>query len=105
MVCSVLLIQWQFILRSLMSMPKLTVKRLQDRIADAQHDIESIGIHIASQNESSMSLEQIQGLRGLQEMYRKRIVNLHAKIASVPAHESTTQVTQKDAEGLLKLVP
>jgi hypothetical protein len=67
-----------------MKMPKLTVKRLQDRIADARHDIESIGIHIAQQNESSISSEQIRGLRGLQEMYRKRIVKLDAKIASVP---------------------
>jgi hypothetical protein len=67
-----------------MNMPKLTVKRLQDRIADARHDIESIGIHLAQQNESSISSEQIRGLRGLQEMYRKRIVKLDAKIASVP---------------------
>ena len=66
-----------------MSMPILLVKHLQDRIADAQHDIESIEIHIVKQDESSISAELIQGLRGLQEMYRKRIVKLDADIASV----------------------
>jgi hypothetical protein len=67
-----------------MSMFNSLVKHLQDRIADAQHDIESIETHLVKQNESSISPEQIQGLRGLQEMYRKRIVNLDADIASVP---------------------
>jgi hypothetical protein len=67
-----------------MSMPNLLVKHLQDRIADAQHDIESIEIHIVKQNESSISAELVQSLRGLQEMYRKRIVKLHAEITSVP---------------------
>jgi hypothetical protein len=65
-------------------MSRITIKRLQDRIADARHDIESIGIHIAEHNESSISPEQILGLRGLQEMYRKRIVKLDEKIASIP---------------------
>jgi hypothetical protein len=51
---------------------------------DAQHDIESIEMHLVKQNESSISAEQIQGLRGLQEMYRKRIVKLDAEITSVP---------------------
>jgi hypothetical protein len=59
-------------------------KRLQDRIADAQHDIDSIEMHIVKQNESSISLDQVQGLRGLQEMYRKRILKLDAEIATVP---------------------
>jgi hypothetical protein len=61
-----------------------SLKHLQDRIADANHDIESIEMHLVKQNESSISPEQIQGLRGLQEMYRKRIVKLDADIASVP---------------------
>jgi hypothetical protein len=64
-------------------MPNSLVKRLQDRIADAQHDIESIEIYIVKQNESSISTEQVQGLRGLQEIYRKRLVKLDAEIASV----------------------
>jgi hypothetical protein len=68
-----------------MSMPNSLVKHLQDRIADAQHDIESIEMHIVKQNESSISLDQIQGLQGLQEMYRKRIVKVDAEIASVPS--------------------
>ena len=68
-----------------MSTPNLLAKHLQDRIADAQHDIESIEIHIVKQNESSISAELVQGLRGLQEMYRKRIVKLDAEIASVPS--------------------
>ena len=67
-----------------MSMPNSSVKHLQDRIADAKHDIESIEMHLVGQNESSISAELVQGLRGLQEMYRKRIVKLHAEITSVP---------------------
>jgi hypothetical protein len=35
-----------------MSTPNLLAKHLQDRIADAQHDIESIEIHIVKQDES-----------------------------------------------------
>jgi hypothetical protein len=68
-----------------MSMPNSLVKHLQDRIADAKHDIESIEMHLVKQNESSISPDQVQGLRGLQEMYRKRIVKLDAEIASVPS--------------------
>lgn len=68
-----------------MSMPNTVVKRLQDRIADAKHDIESTEMHLVKQNESSISPDQVQGLRGLQEMYRKRIVKLDAEIASVPS--------------------
>jgi hypothetical protein len=65
-----------------MSMSNSLVKHLQDRIADAQHDIESI--EIVKQDESSISAELVQGLRGLQEMHRKRIVKLDAEITSVP---------------------
>jgi hypothetical protein len=65
-------------------MPNSLVKHLQDRIADAKHDIESIEMHLVKQNESSISPDQVQGLRGLQEMYLKRIVKLDAEIASVP---------------------
>jgi len=68
-----------------MSMPNSLVKHLQERIADAQHDIESIEMHLVKQNESSISPDHVQGLRGLQEMYRKRIVKLDAEIASVPS--------------------
>jgi Tfp pilus assembly protein PilW len=67
-----------------MSMPNSLVKHLQDRIADAKHDIESIEMHLVKQNESSISADQVQGLRGLQKMYRKRIVKLDAEIATVP---------------------
>ena len=62
-----------------------STKHLQDRIADAKHDIESIEMHLVKQNESSISPDQVQGLRGLQEMYRKRIAKLDAEIASVPS--------------------
>jgi hypothetical protein len=72
-----------------MSMPN-SLKRLQDRIADAQHDIESIEMHIVKQDESSISAELVQGLRGLQEMYRRRIVKLDAEIASYRTEERTT---------------
>jgi hypothetical protein len=61
-----------------------SLKHLQDRIADAQHDIDSIEMHIVKQNESSISPDQAQGLRGFQEMYRKRILKLDAEIATVP---------------------
>jgi len=73
-----------------MSMPNSLVKRLQDRIADAQHDIESIEMHLVKQDESSISMEQVRGLRGLQEMYQKRIVKLDAEIASYQTEEKTT---------------
>ena len=65
-----------------MSMPNSLVKHLQDRIADAKHDIESIEMHIVKQDESSISAELIKGLRGLQKMYRRRIANLDAEIVS-----------------------
>ena len=68
-----------------MSMPNSLVNDLQGRIADAKHDIESIEMHLDKQNESSISPDQVEGLRGLQEMYRKRIVKLDAEIASVPS--------------------
>jgi hypothetical protein len=63
-----------------MSVPNSLVKHLQDRIADAQHDIDSIDIHIVSKNGSSISPEHIHGLRGLQAMYRKRIAKLNAEM-------------------------
>jgi len=72
-----------------MSMPN-SLKRLRDRIADAQHDIESIEIHIVKQDESSTSAELVQGLRGLQEMYQKRIVKLDAEITSYQTEKKTT---------------
>jgi hypothetical protein len=43
------------------------VKHLQDRIADAQHDIESIEIHLVKQDDSSISAGLVQDLRGLQK--------------------------------------
>jgi hypothetical protein len=72
-----------------MSMPN-SLKRLQDQIADAQHDIESIEMHIVKQDESSISAELVQGLRGLQEMYQKRIVKLDAEIAFYQTEKKTT---------------
>jgi hypothetical protein len=72
-----------------MSMPN-TLKRLQDRIADAQHDIDSIEMHIVKQDESSTSAELVLGLRGLQEMYQRRIVKLDAEIVSYQTEEKTT---------------
>jgi hypothetical protein len=42
-------------------------------------------MHLVKQNESSISPELVQGLRGLQEMYGKRIVKLDAEIASIPS--------------------
>jgi hypothetical protein len=79
-----------------MSMPNSLVKHLQDRIADAKHDIESIEMHLVKQNESSISADQVQGLRGLQKMYRKRIVKLDAEIATVPNQDRTTREACKD---------
>jgi hypothetical protein len=72
-----------------MSMPN-SLKRLQDRIADAQHDIDSIEMHIVKQDESSTSAELVLGLRGLQEMYQRRIVKLDAEIVSYQTEEKTT---------------
>jgi len=41
-------------------------------------------MQLEKQNEPSVALDQAPGLRGLQEMYRKRIAKLDAEIASVP---------------------
>jgi len=81
------------------SMPNSRVKRLQDRIADAQHDIESIGIQLEKPKEPSVALDQGPGLRGLQEMYRKRIAKLDTEIASVPnPGEATSETLPKPVQ-------
>ena len=54
-------------------MPKSAIDALRHQIDDSQHDIESIEIYIDKQDETSISTEQLSGLRGLQEMYRDRI--------------------------------
>ena len=61
-------------------MPKLAVSLLKHQIDESQHDIESIGIYIDKQNETSISTEQMSCLRGLQEMYRDRIIGQQAEI-------------------------
>jgi hypothetical protein len=61
-------------------MPKSAVSLLKHQIDESQHDIESIGIYIDKQDEASISLEQISCLRGLQEMYRERILCQQAEI-------------------------
>jgi hypothetical protein len=58
-------------------MPNSLVKHLQDRIADAKHDIESIEMHIVKQNESSISPDQVQGLRELCKKYLADYVVSH----------------------------
>ena len=65
-------------------MPDFFIKRLRGRIAEARHDIEAIEIHIASKDGASTSPQHIQGLRGLQEMYRKRIAQIDAEILAPP---------------------
>jgi hypothetical protein len=66
------------------SVPDSLIKRLRGRIAEARHDIEAIEIHIASKDGASTSPEHIEGLRGLQEMYRKRIAQIDAEILAPP---------------------
>jgi hypothetical protein len=66
------------------SVPNSLIKRLRGRIAEARHDIEAIEIHIASKDGASSSPEHIEGLRGLQEMYRKRIAQIDAEILAPP---------------------
>ena len=61
-------------------MPNPLIKHLRGRIAEARHDIEAIEIHIASKHGASTSPEHIEGLRGLQEMYQKRIAEIDAEI-------------------------
>jgi hypothetical protein len=56
---------------------------LRNRVAEAQHDVESIEIHIAKQDEASITPQQVECLRGLQEMYRDRIVGLEATISEL----------------------
>lgn len=61
-------------------MPKSAVNLLQHQIDESQHDIESIGIYLDKQNAASISTDQISCLRGLQEMYRDRILSQQAEI-------------------------
>jgi hypothetical protein len=64
--------------------PDSLIKHLRGRIAEARHDIEAIEIHIASEDGASTSPEHIEGLRGLQEMYRRRIAKIDAEILAPP---------------------
>jgi hypothetical protein len=61
-------------------MPKIAINLLKHQIEQSQHDIESIGIYIDKQDEASISPEQVSCLRGLQEMYRERILGQQAEI-------------------------
>jgi hypothetical protein len=61
-------------------MPKSAINLIKDQIDESQHDIESIGIYLDKQDEASISLEQMSCLRGLQEMYRERILGQQAEI-------------------------
>lgn len=61
-------------------MPKSAINLLNHQIDESQHDIESIGIYIDKQDETSISMEQMSCLRGLQEMYRERILSQQAEI-------------------------
>jgi hypothetical protein len=65
-------------------LPNSLIKHLRSRIAEARHDIEAIETHIASDDAASASPEHIEGLRGLQEMYRKRIAQIDAEILAPP---------------------
>jgi hypothetical protein len=56
-------------------MPQSIIKLLKHQIIESQHDIESIETYIAKQDEASISIEQVLLLRGLQDMYRQRIVS------------------------------
>jgi hypothetical protein len=56
-----------------------TIKLLNDQIDLSQHDIESIETYISKQDEAS--IVQVRLLRGLQDMYRQRIVSHQAEIS------------------------
>jgi hypothetical protein len=62
-------------------LPQSTIKLLNHQIDLSQHDIESIETYIAKQDEASLSIEQVRLLRGLQDMYRQRIVSHQAEIS------------------------
>ena len=62
-------------------MPQSIIKLLNHEIDQSQHDIEFIETHIAKQDEASLSIEQVRLLRGLQDMYRRKIVNHRAEIS------------------------
>jgi hypothetical protein len=67
---------------------------LRNRVAEAQHDVESIEIHIAKQDETSITPQQIECLRGLQEMYRDRIAGLEATISELSDEETAANEAQ-----------
>lgn len=60
-------------------MSQSTIKLLNDQIDLSQHDIESIETYISKQDEAS--IVQVRLLRGLQDMYRQRIVSHQAEIS------------------------
>ena len=89
-------------------MPELAIKLLNNRIDDANHDIESIGINVAKQDDSSISIETIHFLRGLQDMYRNRIVSQQAEISQLREEACTGAVgpiKQRDAVITFQCIP
>jgi hypothetical protein len=65
--------------------PKSAIKLHKAKIDDAEHDIEAIEIYVAKQDESST--EQVRYLRGIQGMYRKRIVSQQTEISKFELRE------------------
>jgi len=61
-------------------MPRSAINFLKHQIDESQHDIESIGIYIDKQDETTISTEQVSCLRGLQVIYRERILGQQTEI-------------------------
>jgi hypothetical protein len=66
---------------------------LQNKVAEDQHDIESIEIYLSKQDGASITSDQVYCLRGLQEMYRNRIVGLEVTIVQLSDEEAPAKKT------------
>jgi hypothetical protein len=67
---------------------------LNHQIEQSQFDIESIESYIGRPKQALISSDELTSLRGLQDMYRQRIVDRQAEISEIP---SRTEPTFKQA--------
>jgi hypothetical protein len=70
-------------------MRQLITQFLSHQIQQSQFDIESIESYIGRPKQALISSDELTSLRGLQDMYRRRIVDQQAEISDVPSPAET----------------
>jgi hypothetical protein len=70
-------------------MRQLITQFLTHQIQQSQFDIESIESYIGRPKQALISSDELTSLRGLQDMYRRRIVDQQAEISDVPSPAET----------------